>query len=311
MDQPPSARLQENPIPKRWAGLDPRDWWIYLSVGDPGTLQEIAERARTDGKVIAPHITNLASAGLLKIVGMSTPTYHRNVNVEQRILKAAQRLAHRAVFPQPKPDSPTNLESRQTTQGKSDRSKSPTPKIEDQHVTAEDADDTNVMALVATVGSAVCLIGGMVLTVFLDQPAGFFLLFLVIPFAIMGHIVTRDAEGDSTKPPSEYIPVAQWRGLLCMTNRDTVSATCDNCQRAYEIAGPVANTVAQQQGVSSKLIRWGTQTEQLGATFTIGASGRRIAAGNEAERQKQQLAAARSLVACPRCGSESVSLRRG
>lgn len=308
-DQPTTHEPIENPIPKRWSGLAPRAWWIYLSAANPGTLQEIAERARTNTKVIEPHITTLASAGLLKIVGLSPPTYHQNVNLEQRMLKAVQQLAHEAVFPRPEPDKPGNLESGQTTQGTSDLRTPPTPKIEDQHVTADDGGDTNVMALVALIGVAVSMIVGTVLT-FQDQPVGIFLVLLVIPFAIMGHFATKEAEEESIEPSSEYIPAAQWRGLLYMTKRDSVPARCHNCQGTYTIAGPVTNLLAQQQGVSSKLIRWGTQTEQLGATFTIGASGRRIAAGNEAERQNQELAAARSLVACPSCGSESVSLRR-
>lgn len=88
-----------SPIPARWAGLEPIHWWIYLLVATPETRQGIARRAQTDAKLISPYITTLAAAGLLKIVGHSPSTYHRNVELEPGILKAVQHMAERAVFP--------------------------------------------------------------------------------------------------------------------------------------------------------------------------------------------------------------------
>lgn len=125
--------------------------------------------------------------------------------------------------------------------------------------------------------------------------------------------VPTRAVGDSapyTRPVNEGTPVhmSQWRGLIRMTQRDTVTARCNKCLRVYDLPGPVANTLASQQGLANRLVRWGTRTERLGATFTFGASGRRIAAGNEAARQDADLAATVFLVSCPRCGSEDVVL---
>ncbi len=120
----------------------------------------------------------------------------------------------------------------------------------------------------------------------------------------------------STSPPLEKEPqpagqkvaLRQWRGLRYMTHSLNVNAQCNECGHTFAIPASVANTIADEQGLGNRLIRWGTRTERLGATFTMGASGRRIAAGNEAVRQEAGLSAVLSLATCKRCGSRDVSL---
>jgi hypothetical protein len=109
-------------------------------------------------------------------------------------------------------------------------------------------------------------------------------------------------------PVGERVPVDRWRGMRFMTHSNAVDVQCKRCGHTYTIAGKVANTIAEQQGLANRLIRWGTRTERLGATFTLGASGRRIAAGNEAERQDMELSAVLGMAACPKCGSRDVVL---
>ncbi len=109
-------------------------------------------------------------------------------------------------------------------------------------------------------------------------------------------------------PTGTPVPLKKWRGLSHMTRQSSVDSRCNSCHAVYVVEGAAANAVADQQGFGSRMMRWGTRTEQLGATFTIGASGRRIAAGNESERLNAGLAAAHSLVSCPRCSSTDVLL---
>lgn len=115
-------------------------------------------------------------------------------------------------------------------------------------------------------------------------------------------------ESSPINPAGTAVRLKDWRGLRFRTREDYVTAACWSCQHRYRIAGEVANTIADQQGAANRMIRWGTRTERLGAIFTPGASGRRIAAGNESARQQQFLSDVLSLAACPRCYSQDVSL---
>jgi hypothetical protein len=107
-------------------------------------------------------------------------------------------------------------------------------------------------------------------------------------------------------PSGDPVPIGDWRGMRLMTRRAFVDAQCRRCGHHYQLPAAVANTVAQEQGLANRMIRWGTRTEQVGATFTMGASGRRIAAGNESARQTAQYAAVLNLAACPRCSNSDV-----
>lgn len=107
------------------------------------------------------------------------------------------------------------------------------------------------------------------------------------------------------------VPIREWRGILCMTQSAVVAANCTRCNKAWNMEGQVANTIAEAQGLGNRLIRGGTKTEQLGATFTAGASGRRIAAGLESERQQRELAMVLGMGVCPSCGRlDGVHLRK-
>ena len=110
----------------------------------------------------------------------------------------------------------------------------------------------------------------------------------------------------SSPTPGDPVPIGDWRGMRLMTRRAFVDAQCRRCGHHYQLPAAVANTVAQEQGLANRMIRWGTRTEQVGATFTMGASGRRIAAGNESARQTAQYAAVLNLAACPRCSNSDV-----
>jgi hypothetical protein len=104
------------------------------------------------------------------------------------------------------------------------------------------------------------------------------------------------------------VPLGQWRGMRFMTRKPSVGAVCCSCGHEWSIASRVTNTLAQEQGLASRLVRGGTKLEQFGATFTPGASGRRIAAGNEAAHLDAELAGLLSRHACPRCRSVDVHL---
>lgn len=95
-----------------------------------------------------------------------------------------------------------------------------------------------------------------------------------------------------------------------MTRREYVNAYCTLCASQWVLTSAVANTLAQEQGLSGRLQRRGTAMEQLGATFTPFVSGRRIAAGNEVARQQQNLAQLYQLAACPACGSTDIMLSK-
>ncbi|WP_415839394.1 hypothetical protein [Nocardioides zeicaulis] len=118
-------------------------------------------------------------------------------------------------------------------------------------------------------------------------------------------------EREAAKVALKVVPVARWRGLAYMTRAAEVRASCLRCGKEWNIEGKVANTIADTQNLGNRLIRGGTQTEQLGATFTPGASGRRIAAGLASERQQRELGAILRLALCPGCGQlDGVRLHR-
>lgn len=125
-----------------------------------------------------------------------------------------------------------------------------------------------------------------------------------------------DAKGASpAKPASQApaqtaFPLAQWRGMGKMTRNHAVFAACRRCGNQWRLDSKVSNTIAQEQGLGSRLQKTGLKLEQTGATFTLGASGRRIAAGNELDRANTALANLYSLAACPSCGSWDVLLSK-
>lgn len=114
------------------------------------------------------------------------------------------------------------------------------------------------------------------------------------------------------KPEDEgWTSLRSWRGFVYMTKDPVIDAMCTRCDSEWEIEGKVANTIADSQNLANRMVRGGTKMEQFGATFTVGASGRRIAAGNESARQQQELTAVLSLASCPlRHGIDAVYLRK-
>lgn len=136
-----------------------------------------------------------------------------------------------------------------------------------------------------------------------------FVLFLLI--GAVGFLFETDEEKraraafKAQQPPTASelgrIPLTRWRGLAMMTKAPFVGAHCNKCGAGWTLEGRVANTIADQQNLANRMIRGGTKMEQFGATFTPGASGRRIAAGNESERHDQDLATVLAMAACPKC----------
>lgn len=112
--------------------------------------------------------------------------------------------------------------------------------------------------------------------------------------------------------PAGAVPVAlsDWKGMKHMTRRDTVVARCQVCRDEWQLDSRYTNTLAQEQGLGGRMQRRGTKMEQFGATFSVGASGRRIAAGNEAARQEERLADLLLFHRCPGCGSLDVVLAK-
>lgn len=103
------------------------------------------------------------------------------------------------------------------------------------------------------------------------------------------------------------IGMTEWRGMKRMTGRPVVPTRCEPCGHVWELESKIANTIASEQGFGGRLQRRGMRMEQLGASMTLGASGRRIAAGNELSRAEDKLVSLYLMAACPRCGSTKVS----
>lgn len=158
--------------------------------------------------------------------------------------------------------------------------------------------------LASTASSA---FGAVVMFVIGAAVLGFVLILLLGMIGGQSSSVQYEPEAVSTNyapqptASTHRVPLEKWRGVLMMTKAATVDAWCDRCDRRWVLEGKEANTIADAQGLSNRLIRGGTKLEQGGATFTAGASGRRIAAGNERERQERDLALVLSLAACPSC----------
>lgn len=107
-------------------------------------------------------------------------------------------------------------------------------------------------------------------------------------------------------PPQATVPLLEWRGLRRMS-KTPVACACRGCGHLWTVAPEIANTVAAEQGVGSRLARAGTRQQNLGAQMS-GASGRAIASGLQADRDARNLANVYRLVACPRCGGADVLL---
>jgi len=95
-----------------------------------------------------------------------------------------------------------------------------------------------------------------------------------------------------------------------MTCKDTVSCCCRRCSHQWQLDAAVSNAVANEQGLGGRMQRTSLKMEQTGASFTIGASGRRIAAGNELHRANEFLANLYTLAACPNCKSVDILLTK-
>lgn len=106
------------------------------------------------------------------------------------------------------------------------------------------------------------------------------------------------------------LPLDQWKGMSRMTRAQTVPAFCKTCGHDWALDSTVSNTIAQELGLAGRLQRGGTAMEQFGATFTPGASGRRIAAGNERQRMDNELVMLFTLAACPSCRGTDILLAK-
>ncbi|MGY2005306.1 hypothetical protein [Blastococcus sp. SYSU DS1024] len=95
-----------------------------------------------------------------------------------------------------------------------------------------------------------------------------------------------------------------------MTRNDTVSSRCRKCSRQWQLDSKVSNAIAKEQSAGGRMQRAGLKMEQTGASFTMGASGRRIAAGNELHRANEFLTNLYTLAACPDCKSVDVLLTK-
>ncbi len=106
------------------------------------------------------------------------------------------------------------------------------------------------------------------------------------------------------------VPLKEWRGMGKMTRKDTVPCRCSKCSHRWQLDSAVSNSIANEQGVGGRMQRAGLKMEQTGASFTMGASGRRIAAGNELHRANEFLSNLYILAACPNCNSVDVLLTK-
>lgn len=301
------------------AGPDPehlsaRDWWVYVALWRPATSDDLAERSRVSEKLMDRRLSNLITAGLLR---KSKPSPGRADDV------VYSRVA-------------SDETSSPASASRPDRLAGLTPldwwvyaAIDKPIRTAQLRRRANVSAT-ELVGHLEALLRADIISHAQIESRSFGKAYFRTR-SLDSDIETSllDASSripfpleDGSRPPvratagtggenalsGRPVPLNQWRGLLYMTRREKVSVRCNKCGCAYEIDGAAANTIAEQQGLASKLIRWGTRTEQFGATFTLGASGRRIAAGNESTRQSAELSWALALASCTRCASHDVLL---
>lgn len=125
---------------------------------------------------------------------------------------------------------------------------------------------------------------------------------------------SASGHGVDSSEPWEYasfgVPLLEWKGLGKMTRQASIPAYCPACAHDWMLDSAIANTIAQEQGLGGKLQRSGTRMEQFGATFSPLSAGRRVAAGNESQRQAESLATLYALAACPRCRSTAVLLAK-
>jgi hypothetical protein len=140
---------------------------------------------------------------------------------------------------------------------------------------------------------------------------------VVVVLLLVDLVVAAGIKLGGTKQPSPAIaekpsltpmaiPLAQWRGASKMTRKATVSCSCQQCGKQWDLDSKVTKAIADEQGAGGRLQRAGLEMEQTGATMTPGASGRRIAAGNELHRANTFLGNLYALAACPRCQSVDV-----
>lgn len=115
----------------------------------------------------------------------------------------------------------------------------------------------------------------------------------------------------ASKPPvPTAVPLKEWRGVGRMTRKDTVSCSCGTCGSDWKLDSRVSNALANEQGMGGRLQRAGLGMEQTGAKLTPGASGRRMAAGNELHRANEFIANLHTLAACPSCNSVDILLTK-
>ncbi len=93
-----------------------------------------------------------------------------------------------------------------------------------------------------------------------------------------------------------------------MTRRASVFAYCRACGHDWPLDSGVANTIADELGLSGRLRRRGTSMERWGATYTPLASGRRIPRTTRRIGCSWALATVLRMAACPRCRSLDVLL---
>lgn len=102
------------------------------------------------------------------------------------------------------------------------------------------------------------------------------------------------------------VPLSKWRGRKFKTKSASLAARCQSCGYRYRAAGAALNYLAYQQGTLSRLARGYNSFEEATNVTRDKDQNRRIAAGNEGDRLRSELADANAEISCPACGSQDV-----
>lgn len=316
--------------PEVFSQISPRQWWLFFELSTARTVSDLSASSGLVESSVRSHLSALAKRQVIVELTEPTPagetTYVRAVSLNDEQEAAARKRisSHRLTSPKgttrvtrPPTTIPFAFHAQLSASNAGSRSPGTEAKVASRTPAGEDKSE-KVFAILAVIAIAIAIVAAGFTASTANSGFGGVVLFLIVLFFV-GLILLAAAAGLSEwGKPSELrraeaaaqlhaqsgarrVPLRQWRGLAYMTRASSVDAFCARCRQTWQLEGKMANTVAKAQGLGNRLVRGGTKMEQFGATFTAGASGRRIAAGNESQRQQSELAWALSLAMCPTC----------
>lgn len=174
--------------------------------------------------------------------------------------------------------------------------------------------------LAALVG-LVSTIAGFVLAFNTDNGAFFGFVFLGVFLLFGGGLASANAEEQKrialnlpkppakVEPPYDEVSVTKWRGILRYT-KSPVIVRCQRCKATRVDQDPaLANTIARSQGLSNRMIDFGTAAQGIGGSMTpLGGSKTQAAHSHRAARDNELITLYQAM-GCRACGSAEVTLQ--